>query len=52
MLRSQIMDGNSTCYEHQLCYIRKTARSTKNIKTRATAPARRRRANVEHVRAR
>ena len=52
MLRSQDLARNSTCYEHQSCYIKKIARSTENIKARVIASARRRRANIEHVRAR
>ena len=52
VLRFQIMAGNSTCYEHQLCYTRKVARSIKNVKARVMVFARRRQASVEHARAR
>ena len=44
--------GNSTCYKHQSYYTRRAARSTENTKARTITPARRRRASVEHVRAR
>ena len=52
VLRSQDLAGNSTCYEHQSCYTRKIARSIEDAKARAIISARRRRASVEHARAR